>query len=93
MYDKPQEHGRTHVSVSDARDEFADLVNRAAYGHERVLVSRRGRPVAAIVPIEDVDLLERLEDKIDLQAVREALADPANQPAIPWEHVKAELGL
>lgn len=92
MYDERPEHGSGHVSVSEARETFADLVNRAAYGHERVLVARRGRAVAAIVPIEDVELLERLEDQVDLDAARAALADPDNATPIPWERVKAELG-
>ncbi|MEX2548061.1 MAG: type II toxin-antitoxin system Phd/YefM family antitoxin [Chloroflexota bacterium] len=72
---------------------FAELVNRAAYGHERVLVARRGRPIAAIVPIEDVEFLERMEDELDLKAALEALADPENAVPIPWEEVEAELGL
>lgn len=93
MYDPSDEHARSHVGVSEARESFAELVNRAAYGGERVLVSRRGRPIAAIVPIEDVEFMERMEDELDLQAAREALADPENAVLIPWEQVKAELGL
>jgi prevent-host-death family protein len=93
MYEKPNEHPSPHVSVSEARQDFAELVNRAAYRGERLRVSRHGRAVAAIVPIEDLDLLERLEDEIDLRAAREALADPVNADPIPWEQVKAELGL
>lgn len=93
MYEPPDEHGVGHVSISEARQDFAELVNRAAYGRERVRVVRRGRAVAAIVPIEDVEALERLEDELDLQAALEALADPENAVPIPWEQVKADLGL
>jgi prevent-host-death family protein len=91
--DKNLTHVSSAVSVSEARQDFAELVNRAAYRGERLRVSRHGRVVAAIVPIEDLDLLERLEDEIDLRAAREALADPLNADPIPWEQVKAELGL
>jgi prevent-host-death family protein len=93
MYESKSEHAPGHISVSEARDTFAELVNRAAYGHERVLVARRGRPIAAIVPIADVELLERLEDELDLRAARDALADPENAVPIPWEQVDAELDL
>ena len=93
MYESRDEHAAAHVSVSEAREEFAELVNRVAYGGERVRVVRRGREVAAIVPIEDVELLERLEDESDLRSVREALADPENVVPNPWEQVEAELGL
>jgi len=93
MYEPNDEHTPGHVSVSDARQDFAELVNRAAYRGERVLVSRRGRPIAAIVPIEDVEFLERYEDQMDLNLAMEALADPQNAAHIPWEQVKKELGL
>jgi prevent-host-death family protein len=93
MYRTKDEHVSGHVSISDAREAFADLVNRAAYGGERVLVSRRGKPIAAIVPMQDVEFIERMEDELDLQAALEALADPENAVPIPWEQVKSELGL
>jgi prevent-host-death family protein len=79
--------------ISEARGEFSDLVNRAAYKHERVLLTRHGKPVAAIISTDDLELLEALEDRDDLEAARAALADPDNQKQIPWEQVKAELGL
>jgi prevent-host-death family protein len=92
MYESPDEPGSdTQVSVSEAREAFADLINRAAYRHERVLISRRGRAIAAIVPIEDVEALERLEDEYDLKAVEEALAE-GGEP-IPWEQIERELEL
>lgn len=93
MYEPNDDHDGVHVSVSQAREEFADLVNRAAYKEERVIVTRRGRPIAAIVPIEDVAYLERLEDEYDVEEALKVLNDP-NEMAntIPWEQVEAELG-
>jgi prevent-host-death family protein len=35
------------MSVSEVRDEFADALNRVSYADDRVIVTRRGRPVAA----------------------------------------------
>jgi hypothetical protein len=43
------------------------------------------------VPTQDLELLEALEDRDDLEAARAALADPDNQEEIPWEQVKVEL--
>jgi prevent-host-death family protein len=43
----------TRVNVTRAREEFPELVNRAAYGKERTVVSRRGKDLAAVVPMED----------------------------------------
>jgi prevent-host-death family protein len=77
------------IASSTARSEFADLVNRAAYAGERVIVHRRKKPVAALVPLEDLELLEKLEDRIDLEEARRRL----NEPAVPWSKVKKALGL
>ena len=82
----------TTVSITDARDEFADLVNRVAYGHERIMVARRGKSLAALVPPEDMALLEMIENEIDLTAARAALADPANAGALDWSIVRERLG-
>ncbi|HHT9135035.1 MAG TPA: type II toxin-antitoxin system Phd/YefM family antitoxin [Candidatus Avalokitesvara rifleensis] len=81
------------VTAEKARNQFSELVNRAGYGKERIAVTRRGKAVAAVVPIEDMELLEKLEDKIDLEDARKALAEAKKKGTIPWEKIKAELGL
>jgi prevent-host-death family protein len=81
------------IPIVKARDEFSDLVNRAAYGKERVVLTRRGKPLAAVVPLEDVELLERLEDRIDLDEARAALAEARDDGTVSWEEIKAEIGL
>ncbi len=47
------------LTASAARQNFSDVVNRAAYGGERIIVHRGKKPVAAVVPIEDLELLEQ----------------------------------
>ena len=83
----------TTLSTVKARENFSDLVNRSAYGKERVVLTRRGRGVAAVIPIEDLNLLEAIEDRLDLEDIENALADPENKKAIPWDKVKKDLGL
>ena len=65
------------VSTVVARNEFSTVLNRAAFGKERVILARRGKAIAAIVPMDDVRLLRALEDRADLAdaiaAEREAL--------------------
>lgn len=78
------------VTASAARQNFSDILNRAAYSGERVIVHRGKKPVAAVIPIEDLELLEALEDEIDIAAAREALKEPGT---IPWETVKKKLRL
>jgi prevent-host-death family protein len=81
------------VELTAARARLADLFNRAAYGKERLALSRHGKVLAALVPIEDARLLEEMEDRLDLEKARAALAEAQGQEAVPWEQVKAELGL
>jgi antitoxin (DNA-binding transcriptional repressor) of toxin-antitoxin stability system len=54
-------------------------------------VANHGKPVAALAPTEDLETLRALEDRIDLDAARQALAEPG--PSRPWAEVKPELGL
>lgn len=79
--------------ISEARESFSTIINRVAFGGERVVLTRHGRRVAAVVPIEDLELIEALEDARDLEDVRAALADPTNRDRIRWEDLKAQLGL
>ncbi len=79
--------------ISEARESFSTPVNRVAFGRERVVLTRHGKRVAAVVPIEDLDLLESIEDARDLDDVRAALADPANRERIGWEELKTQLEL
>jgi len=83
-------HMPTNLTASLARQNFSDVLSRAEYRGERVIVHRGKKAVAAVVPIEDVELLERLEDEIDVAAARKALKDPRT---IPWEKIKKDLKL
>jgi prevent-host-death family protein len=78
------------VSTVEARERFSDILNRAAFGKESVVLTRRGKELAAVVPIEDMRLLEELENYMDVEAARQALKE---EGTIPWEQVKAALGL
>jgi prevent-host-death family protein len=79
--------------ISEARESFAETLNRAAYGGERVVLTRHGKRLAAVVPIEDLELLESLEDAVDLEAAREVLADGRSADWVAWEEVKRQLNL
>ncbi|MFN3430984.1 MAG: type II toxin-antitoxin system Phd/YefM family antitoxin [Candidatus Sericytochromatia bacterium] len=63
------------ISSSQARDQFGEYFDRAAHSKERIAVTKRGKPRVAIVPIEDVRLLEFLENLLDFEAYRTALAE------------------
>jgi prevent-host-death family protein len=78
------------LTTSTARQNFSDIVNRAAYGGERIILHRRKKPVAAVVPIQDLELIEKMENEFDIKAALKALKEPGT---IPWETVKKKLRL
>jgi prevent-host-death family protein len=82
-------------NVVELRQSLADILNRAEYQGERIVIHRRGKDAAAIISIEDLKLLERLiedaEDRLDLNAARDALAE--SNERIPYAVVRKQLGL
>jgi prevent-host-death family protein len=83
------------INVVNVRSKLADTINRVAYQGERVVLQRRGKGVAALVSMQDLALLEKLEDQADVKATRKALAQMKRkkQKPIPWGQVRAELGI
>lgn len=81
------------VTTVDARKQISEIINRAAFGKERITLTRRGKEIAALVPIEDMKLLEALEDRIDLEEARAAIAESKKKGTVSWEKIKRELGL
>jgi prevent-host-death family protein len=83
----------TELSLVEAHERFLEVVDRAEEAKERIYLTRSGKRIAAIVPIEDVEAIEKIEDRIDRRALKRARAEMAVKGTIPWEKVKAELGL
>jgi len=83
------------ITTREASQAFAKTLTRVASSGERVVVRRNGKSVAAIVPMEDLAALEKLEDRRDLRAARKAMTDEKNrgERPIPWAKAKKELGL
>jgi prevent-host-death family protein len=69
------------VPVTQARAEFADLVNRVVYGGERVVVTRHGKPIVALVAAADLDRLEEADQQP--QTVVRLSRDAVDRPARP----------
>jgi prevent-host-death family protein len=67
------------VPVTQARAEFADLVNRVVYGGERIVMTRHGKAIVALVPAADLDRLEQLDQPEPMTVVRLS-AEPTSQP-------------
>jgi len=81
------------VTVADARSGLADILNRVAYGGERLIVTRHGKELAAIVPMEDLRALERLRRFVARKDVDRAFRELDEGRARPWFQLRRELGL
>jgi prevent-host-death family protein len=79
------------MTASQARKDLAETLNQVVYRGERVVLHRRGKDLAAIVPLADLELVEALEDRMDVEAARKALKQRGAN--IPLARIKAELGL
>ncbi len=79
----------TSVSTVEAREKFSEIVNRAAFGQERIVLTRRGKALAAVVPIEDLEWMQELEDQQDIESAEAALEDVAKNGTVPWEEIKS----
>ena len=83
-------------NISDARTQLAAIVDRARAEHEPVYIARRGRRVAAVIDADDLDhILALAEDMADIRAAEQARAEmqATGEAPIPWDEVKADLGL
>jgi prevent-host-death family protein len=85
----------TTITATEARNHLPEALNQVAYGGERVVIERRGKVIGALISKRDLDLLERLEDRYWAEIAHEALDEmnAAGEKPIPWEKVKADLGL
>jgi prevent-host-death family protein len=73
------------LEMTQARNHFSETVNQVAFGKERVLVTRHGKALVALVPVEDLELIEAMEDRIDVEKTRAALEEVKAPGAISGE--------
>lgn len=78
------------IAASRLRTMISDLLDRVVHHGERIAVERYGKPVAALVSPEDLKLLEAIENRMDLDAAREALREPGRRS---WDEIRSELVL
>lgn len=84
------------LNVTEARKQLAAIIDQVRAEHKPVYLTRRGRRVAAVIDADDlaaiIDLAEDMADIRAAEAARAEIEATGEQP-IPWEDVKAELGL
>jgi prevent-host-death family protein len=80
----------TRVSMTKARQDFTDIANRVMFGSERICIEKNNKPALAVVSIEDLEMIEAIEDRIDVEEAKKALK---KGKFITLEALKKQLGI
>ena len=79
------------VSTAEARKKLSEIVNKVAYGKEPIVLTRRGKEIAALISMEELKFLQLFEECIDIEDAKKALEEPGEN--ISAEKLWKELGL
>jgi len=80
------------ITAARLKNVIGEVLNQVQFRGARVTLTRKGQPAAAIIPIEDLRLLEMLEDRLDAEGIERILADKADG-WVSLEEAQKELGL
>jgi antitoxin YefM len=82
------------IPVRELRTHLAELLDEVAHRREHVTITRRGRPAAVLIPVDEYAALEEtaeiLSDDETLAAIRQGLSDIAADDVVALEDVRAD---
>ena len=85
------------LPITEARDELTSLPGKLSHTHETLTVTRRGKPVLAILAWDEyealVETLEVMSDDRLMTSLRQSIREAKQGKLIPWEDVKRKLAL
>ena len=61
---------QTAYSVVEVRSTLPDLLARVEVAKERITITKNGKPKAALVSIEDLNVLEAMKSKTNTKATK-----------------------
>ena len=93
IVEPPRRLGAEDISIADLRAQLGDIVTRVSYKHDRVVITRHGKPVAVLISASDMEKFQQLEDWNDIAAVRDGMRDAKKNGTVPLETVLREIGL
>jgi len=80
-----------HYFYGRCQKKLADILNKVAYTKEPIVLTRRGKKIAALISLEELELLQHIEDLLDIEDAKKALAEPGEN--IPAQEVWKQLDL
>jgi len=81
------------ITMTQAHTDFSNLIARAFDSNERTIIAKKGKNVAAIIGIQDLEYLENLsvaEDRVLAEMAEEAMKEPGEN--ISLEEMKKQFG-
>lgn len=60
----------TRVSIAEAKSNFSEYVSRAAFSNEKIIITKRGKPITALVSIHDI---KELDNKKEIEGLKKAI--------------------
>ncbi len=76
-----------HMSLADVKNHLSEVVDRVEREHGRVVITKRGRPAAVVLSIEDLESLEEtlqiLNDRHTMAGIDESRAEPRGSAVGP----------
>ncbi|MFA5880081.1 MAG: type II toxin-antitoxin system prevent-host-death family antitoxin [Candidatus Margulisiibacteriota bacterium] len=79
------------ITTTLAREKFAELIKKAEYAKERIILTNHGKAAVFIAPLDDLELLELIEDQQDLKEALLAHKKIKKEGTKAWNEIKAEI--
>jgi PHD/YefM family antitoxin component YafN of YafNO toxin-antitoxin module len=81
------------MAATQVRGEMSETINVVAFGGKRIVLHRHGKDVAAVVSLDDLEILDKLDKDQELTSALNALIEAREQGTVSWEKVWKDLGL
>ena len=84
----------TRITAQEAQDALPDLINQVVHNKKKpIIITRRGKEIAALISSESFALLQEIQNKQDLQDALDVLKKAREQGSVSVEKAKEELGV
>ena len=81
------------VPAKQARVDFTHITDEVAFHGKRYIVTRNGRDLMAMVPMGDLETLQSLENKRDIEAAKRSEEYIRKHGTVSWDEVEKRLGI
>ncbi len=82
-----------NIPATIEEHHISDAIERVTSEKDRLIVVREGKEIAAVVPLEDLETLEELDDLLEQADIEAARKEAQEKGTIPLQEVKARFGL